>query len=94
MAKQMRNATNDETLSHLMNFAKSGPIVQLFIMDALAKMANRVAALTDEEAEQQLGSNGFINPIAWRNGAREVKQTLDDHFAGKRMVPVDEEDDE
>jgi hypothetical protein len=91
----MRTTTNDEAVAHLMNFAKSGPIVQLFIMDALGKMADRVAALTDEEAEQQLGCNGFINPIAWRNGAREVKQTLADHFAGKRLVPVnDEEDDE
>ena len=94
MAKkqQMRNATNAETIAELMEFSKSGPIVQLFIMDALAKHADVVGALTDEQAVEQIGNNGFINALAWRDAAKEVKATLDDHFAGKRLVLV--EDDE
>jgi hypothetical protein len=92
--KAMRHATNAETLEHLMNWAKSGPIVQLFIMDALGKYADRVGQLTDEQAIEQIGDNGFISPIAWRNAAREIKTTLDDHYAGKRMVPVKDEDED
>lgn len=92
--QQMRNATNTETITQLMEFSKSGPLVQLFIMDALAKHANIVAALTDEEAVKQIGHNGFINAIAWRDAAKEVKQTLDEHFAGTRLVPVKDEDGE
>jgi hypothetical protein len=92
--KLMRHATNDETLSHLMNFAKSGPVVQLFIMDALAKHADVVAALTDEQAVEKIGQNGFIHPLAWRDAAKEIKATLGDHFAGKRMVPVEDAEDE
>jgi hypothetical protein len=96
MAKkqQMRNATNAETIAELMEFSKSGPIVQLFIMDALSKHANVVAELTDEQAVEQIGHSGFINALAWRDAAKEVKAMLDDHFAGKRMVPVEDEDDE
>jgi hypothetical protein len=90
----MRTATNAETLDHLMNWAKTGPIVQLFIMDALSKHAGRVAELSDEQAIEKIGDNGFISAIAWRDAAREIKSTLDDHFAGKRMVPADEEDEE
>lgn len=94
MAKKlMRNATNDETISHLMNFAKSGPIVQLFIMDALSKHANAVAELSDEQAIEKIGNNGFIGALAWRDAAREIKATLDDHFAGKRMAAADDEED-
>jgi hypothetical protein len=92
--KQMRNATNTETITELMEFAKCGPISQLFIMDALAKHADKVAKLTDEEAVEQIGNNGLIHPLAWRDAAKEVKATLDEHFAGKRMVPVKDEDDE
>lgn len=93
--RPMRHATNAETLEHLMNWAKTGPIVQLFIMDSLSKHATRVAELSDEQAIEQIGNNGFISALAWRDAAREIKSTLDEHFAGKRMVPAeDDEDDE
>jgi hypothetical protein len=92
--KRMRHATNAETVEHLMNWAKSGPIVQLFVMDSLRKFATTVAALTDEEAEAKFSNLGFIHPLAWRDAAREVQQTLDEHFAGTRMVPVTDEDDD
>lgn len=93
--KHMRPTTNDEAIAQLMDLGKSGPLVQMFVIDALTKMADAVAGLTDEEAHTKLNGNGLVHPVSWRNAARDVKTTLDKHFAGQLLVPmtVDEDDE-
>jgi hypothetical protein len=90
--KPKRTATNIEMLSHLMQFSKTGPMCQMFVIDALTKHSERVANLTDDEVREHFPENGMINGFAWREAARELSQRIRDHHAG--LIMVDAEEDE
>jgi len=71
--------TNTEFVFHMMEFSKSGPMMQLFIMDAIMKASNNVAEMPIEELRRQFefsGAANFINPDAWHAAATELDNEI------------------
>jgi predicted small secreted protein len=68
----MARETNEEMLVRLMNFSKTGVVMQIFIMDSLMKMAKAVAEKPLEEVREAFGPNHFIRPDAWHAAATEL----------------------
>ncbi len=72
----MKRKTNVQVVKQIMEFSNYGPIAQLFVMDALSKFAEKVSKADPAEV-----GNGLISGEAWVGVAKEIKQTLDTHFA-------------
>lgn len=62
-----RSQTNEEFVSDLMNFSNYGPLSQLFVIDAIVKHAERVAASDPASVEYPL-----IHGSAWVGVAKEI----------------------
>lgn len=68
--------TNVEFLADLMEHSLHGPLVQLFVMDALAKYSKMVAGKTVEELEK--GEKWtWMHPQAWIDVAKEVSDKME-----------------
>lgn len=63
---------NIEFVSELMGFAKSGPLMQAFIIEAMRQYAERCI-----KAGAATFDSGFMNGQAWINCAEEVKREID-----------------
>lgn len=74
MAKDFQS--NTEFVTELMEFARCGPIMQIFILDALDKHSKRFAHMTPEELQKAWGAFGFVSPDAWIAAARELQQAI------------------
>ncbi|MDN7537064.1 hypothetical protein [Burkholderia cenocepacia] len=72
-------ATNVELITQLMNVSQYGALAQAFVIDALTKHAEAVAALTDDEVAE-LDKNSAVHMPAWRGVAREIKQKMDEFY--------------
>ena len=68
--------TNVEFVADLMEYSRHGPLVQLFIMDALAKYSKMVAGKTVPELTKE-GDWNFIAPEAWIAVAKEVSERME-----------------
>jgi len=72
----MPRKTNTELITDLMDFAKSGPLMQAFILDALTKHARKCV---------EAGPTAFESPMlsgkAWHRCAVEVQAALAEHLA-------------
>jgi hypothetical protein len=78
MAKRKSNV---ECITDIMEFSSYGPLAQAFVMDALAKHAERIAGMPLEELKGAFGTNPMIGAEAWQGVAKEIKTKLDQHFA-------------
>jgi hypothetical protein len=76
--KKKQIKTNEDILRDIMNFSRYGALAQLFVIDALTKFANTVAASKPEDYPD----NGIVQPEAWIGVAKEIKEKLDE-FYGK-----------
>ncbi len=72
MPTNKRPATNEELISNLMNFAKSGPMMQAFIIEGLRIYSEQV-----KKADLSNMADGFVNPETWKACAVEYLQTLE-----------------
>ena len=70
--------TNTEFISRLMDFSKSGPLMQLFIIEAVRKHSERVVNNADKVREQMEG--GFVSPDAWIAAAQEALDRMNEHL--------------
>lgn len=68
--------TNEQVVYDIMVFSQFGALSQAFVIEALMRCADQVAAMTDEEVEAA-NANSPINMEAWRGVAREIKRKLD-----------------
>lgn len=68
--------TNTEVVVRVMERARSGPLMQAFVIDALAKAAAAAANIPDNA----FGEHAMISAPAWRECARELKEVLDKHL--------------
>ncbi len=71
-----RRETNVQFLKRLMDYSRTGAIMQGFIMDSIMKQAEELAATSLEEVRAQFkasGADSFINPDAWKMAAEEFK---------------------
>lgn len=78
-----QHMTNVEAVTELMEFSRYGALAQMFVIDALTKHAERVAAMTDEQVAKLDAESGMVNMTAWRGVAREIKAKLEQHLGGK-----------
>ena len=67
--------TNIEFLTDLMDFAKTGPMVQLFVLDAVGKHARRIVENEAEVLESMKDS--FVRGESWVAAAKEIKEAFD-----------------
>jgi hypothetical protein len=67
-----KRLTNVELVTNIMEFSKYGALSQLFVMDALQKLANAVAKSKPED----YGANPFVHPQAWIGVAKEIAEKL------------------
>jgi hypothetical protein len=68
--------TNVDFIADMMESSRQGPIVQMFIMDALTKYSAMMAKMTPKELEKD-GKWGFIAPQAWIDAAKEVNEKME-----------------
>jgi len=68
-----RPETNVEFIMRLMEYSRTGAIMQLFVIAALDAYSRAVMEKPPREA-----LNGFINADAWLAAAREVDAALQD----------------
>jgi len=68
--------TNTEFVEHLMEFSRNGALMQLFILTAIEKYAQQVAA-SDLKAME----GGMISPQAWKACGVEAITELDTHLS-------------
>ena len=74
----MKHETNEEFIVRMMNFAKSGPLMQAFIIDSLTKHAERCA-----DVDASVFDSPMLNGEAWKACAVELKSELDKKYGGK-----------
>jgi hypothetical protein len=68
--KQMK--TNEDLIRDIMNYSNYGALAQLFVIDALTKFADTVAASVPDNYPD----NGIVSPEAWIGVAKEIKEKL------------------
>jgi hypothetical protein len=71
----MPRKTNVEFITEIMERASSGPLMQAFIIDALAKVARRGVEASAEEMDTPM-----INGYAWKRCAIELDAKLAQHL--------------
>jgi hypothetical protein len=67
--------TNAEFVARLMEFAKCGPLAQLFIIEAVRKYAEACAAATPEKLDC-----GLISGAHWKRCAIEIHEEVTKHL--------------
>ncbi|MGE8454411.1 MAG: hypothetical protein ACN6OP_28140 [Pseudomonadales bacterium] len=68
--------TNIQMVTELMEYSRFGGLAQAFVMDALAKHADRVATSDPDTLD-----TAFLSGHAWVGVAKEIKSKLDAHLS-------------
>lgn len=63
--------TNRQILSDIMDHSRFGHLAEIFVMDALAKVAAAVA-----EADPEVCDSAMVSGEAWVGVAKEIKEKL------------------
>lgn len=69
-----KHKTNVQFVKDLMDFSQNGALTQMFVMDAIGKLADAVAAAPPIE-------HALIDGVAWKRTAQEIQAKLAEHFA-------------
>tara|TARA_R110000822_G_scaffold11698_15_gene42502 strand:+ start:743 stop:970 length:228 start_codon:yes stop_codon:yes gene_type:complete len=69
--------TNIELITRVCEFAKTGPMAQLFLLDAIMRHSDLVSGLTVEDVAISFGNNPMLSPEGWHAAACEWKEELD-----------------
>lgn len=72
-AKTKGKPTNVEFLAHLMNFSRNGALMQMLVITALEKYAERVVKAPPME-------HGLIDGEAWKRTAQEALDALKENY--------------
>lgn len=65
--------TNQELLSQLMNYSRYGALAELFVIDAVIKQADEIAAMPVQDVEAQMRED-FISGRSWHGVAVEISR--------------------
>lgn len=70
----MPRENNTEFVTRLMDYAQSGPLMQMFIIQALSTFAELVIeSAEDGDLHKEMADNSFISPEAWLACAKELR---------------------
>lgn len=76
-----KRKTNTQFLRNIMEHSKTNPaLMQAFIIDALAKQSEAVVVFGKEKLRKRMGDNAFVNPDAWYDVAKELKDAIEAHL--------------
>lgn len=78
----MAQQSNTEFMVEVMDFSRTGPVMQLFILDTLNKHAKVIADMPPAELQKAFGENSFISPSSWQEAAREFLKAFKEHSRG------------
>ena len=67
--------TNEQLIARVMSFPKSGPIMQIFIVEGLRQYAEQCANATAEKLQV-----GPISGHAWKRCAIELRDEINKHM--------------
>ena len=67
-----KQKTNEDLVRNIMNYSNYGALAQLFVIDAITKFADTVAASIPDNYPD----NGIVDPKAWIGVAKEIKAKL------------------
>lgn len=68
----VKNKTNVEFVTELMEFAESGPLMQAFVIDAIGKAAEAMV----EAGPDAFPSTGLVSSQAWYACAKEALEKV------------------
>lgn len=71
---QKKFDTNEEFISHLMNFSRNGGMIQPFILEALRIYSEQVVRMSPEDQAKM--DAGFISYGLWKSCAEETLDAL------------------
>lgn len=75
--------TNTDLVKDLMSFGPHGHLSELFVVEAIRKIAEGTAKWTDEQVAEYQAKNGLISMEAWRATARDIKARCDEFYNRK-----------
>ena len=79
----MSKKTNVQFIVDLMENAKTSPLMQAFVINAVLADAETTAAWTDEDiANIEKARKNIVHPNAWREVAKEVLDKYKKHKEG------------
>lgn len=67
--------TNEQFVARMMEFPKSGPLMQIFIVEALRRYADQCATLDAAKLD-----TGPISGHAWKRCAIELREEMNKHL--------------
>jgi hypothetical protein len=70
-----KRETNVEFVTRVMEFAKSGPMMQAFVIEAMAKYSGAIVEAGRESLREKMGGS-FIHPDAWFDCAEELSNEI------------------
>lgn len=79
MAKNKR-LTNEQFVKRLMNFSRSGAMMQVFIIEAMSQYAKQVV----DNADNADWTNSMITKDVWVGVARELLSSLEQQYGSDR----------
>ena len=78
LAKTKRIETNEEFISRIMNFSNAGPLIQAFIIEGIAKYAQQVKDMPQDQRDSM--NNGFISYAGWERCADSFLAEVADKY--------------
>lgn len=75
--EQPRRTTNTEFITELMEFARTGPLMQAFVIESIRRYAQTCA-----QAHPDTFDSGVMNGRAWVACAKEARDQIDKRLNG------------
>lgn len=72
--KEKKRQTNVEFVTDLMEFSQSGPLVQVFVIQAIEYYASQILKMEKDDWK----AGDFISFEAWQRCAKELKNKLEE----------------
>lgn len=71
--------TNNDFVHYIMNFSKSGPLSQAFVIEAI-RFYSTIIIQNGEPKDDPLS---FFSPLAWYNTAKEIHSYWEERYDSK-----------
>ena len=87
-----KRKTNTEIVANFMDFGPTGPMGQMFVIDALRKFSDKIVAEEAQVLEEM--KDGFVTGESWVATARALKAHLDAAYKSNDNPAPDYDADE
>lgn len=77
----IKRRTNVQIVRDLMEFSDHGALAQMFVMEAIKRYADQVAAMDPDKLRACFEPMPFLNADSWQGVAKEIRQKIADAYA-------------